>query len=171
MKEEWKAIVDIDGYDISNFGSVRSYYYGKKITNTAVKTIKTRNCRGYRYFNVYKNGKLLTLSVHRQVALAFIDNPQNKPCVNHKDYDRANNKASNLEWVTHAENNKHRELNNRVNFSKGSNHYKAKLTEEEVLSIKADIPFMAPCDIARKYGIEPYMIQNIKRGITWKWLN
>ena len=171
MIEEWKAILGVDGYDISNIGNVRSYYCGRKITSTPKKAIKTRDCRGYRYFNIYKNGKMITLSAHRQVAIAFIDNPENKPCVNHIDYDKTNNQVSNLEWVTHAENNKHRELNNRVNFSKGSSHYKAKLTKEVVLLIKADIPIMAPCDIARKYEIEPYMVQNIKRGITWKWLN
>lgn len=48
--------------------------------------------------------KTMTIAVHRLVATAFVPNPDNKPEVNHKDYNRANPKADNLEWVTHHEN-------------------------------------------------------------------
>lgn len=61
------------------------------------------NCNGYKQVNI--NGKLIY--VHRVVASAFIPNQENKPQVNHKDGDKSNNCASNLEWATASENQKH----------------------------------------------------------------
>jgi hypothetical protein len=51
-----------------------------------------------------KNRKKKNMYIHRLVAEAFIDNPENKKFVNHIDYDKANNNIDNLEWVTHSEN-------------------------------------------------------------------
>lgn len=61
---------------------------------------------GYYKINIRKKEKerYLQASVHRLVAEAFIPNPENKLCVNHKDSNRKNNNVENLEWVTHKEN-------------------------------------------------------------------
>lgn len=61
-----------------------------------------------------------SIGVHRLVAMAFIPNPNNLPEINHIDYDRANYKISNLEWITHLDNIKY-SLKNRVNV-KGKNN-------------------------------------------------
>ena len=58
---------------------------------------------GYREVNI--NGKFER--VHRIVSICFIENPENKPCVNHKDGNKLNNDISNLEWCTYSENTKH----------------------------------------------------------------
>lgn len=60
---------------------------------------------GYRRVVLSKHNKSYNFLVHRLVAQAFIPNPDNKPCVNHKDLNRENNGVENLEWVTYKENN------------------------------------------------------------------
>ncbi len=62
---------------------------------------------GYLYVILFKNWKQNAYSIHRLLALAFIPNPENKPQVNHIDWDKKNNNLENLEWVTISENHKH----------------------------------------------------------------
>ena len=58
------------------------------------------NCNGYKYVIFCKNGKTKTLMVHRIIALTFVPNPIGLPIVNHKDGDKLNDNAENLEWTT-----------------------------------------------------------------------
>lgn len=67
------------------------------------KTIKQREEAGYMRVSLVNGSHY----VHRLVAQAFIPNPENKPCVNHKDGNKKNNNVYNLEWCTHKENSKH----------------------------------------------------------------
>lgn len=62
------------------------------------------NQYGHLYVDTHLNGDRRTQSVHRLVALAFVPNPENKPCINHKDNNPQNNVPSNLEWCTKKEN-------------------------------------------------------------------
>ena len=102
-KEEWKLITDYDNYEISTLGNVRNSKTGRVLKLT---------CKGgYIFTGLSKNSSGKTCPVHRLVALAFIDNPENKPQVNHKDKNRSNNIVSNLEWSTASENNIHRSIN------------------------------------------------------------
>lgn len=99
MREEWKPIVGYeDRYEVSNYGRVRSlpvksrtkYFCGRVLVLMTDKL-------GYKIVNLSRK----TYKVHRLVAKAFIDNPNNYICVNHKDEDKSNNKVDNLEWCTH----------------------------------------------------------------------
>lgn len=80
-------------YLISSDGQVKSL-----ISNKLLKPNHMSN--GYLSVELFKNGKSKRLLIHRLVATAFIDNPDNLPQINHKDEVRSNNHASNLEWCT-----------------------------------------------------------------------
>lgn len=99
MTEKWK---DVDGYDglykVSTLGRVKGKYRIKS---------QQDNGKGYLMVRLNKNGESRWHLVHRLVAKAFIENPQNKPTVNHIDGNRKNNKFNNLEWATYSENNLH----------------------------------------------------------------
>ena len=82
---------------------------GGHVYNKHGKALKTQLSRdGYRMVSIWQKGcgKSRTYSVHRLVAIAYIPNPHNYPCVNHIDGDKQNNEVSNLEWCTYSENSK-----------------------------------------------------------------
>lgn len=101
MKEIWK---NINGYNrkykISNTGKVVSLKENKK------RELKLHD-NGYGYLCVILclNGKNKNHKVHRLVAETFLPNPNNFPCINHKDENKHNNNANNLEWCTYSYNN------------------------------------------------------------------
>lgn len=101
--ETWKAIVGTKGFiEVSNEGRVRSLLTG---TPRVLKTQVDNN--GYHRIRVTIERVKMSYKVHREVAKAFIDNPNNLPQVNHKDGNKDNNSVSNLEWVTNKENAHH----------------------------------------------------------------
>lgn len=98
--EKWRPIPEFHNkLFISNMGRVKSRL-GKLISTPA------NNC-GYMRLSMRPlshKEKTLNLLVHRLVAREFVPNPEGKPCVDHKNGNRQDNRASNLEWVTHKEN-------------------------------------------------------------------
>ena len=56
-----------------------------------------------------KHGKQKHFPVHRLVAIAYLENPENLPCINHKDENKTNNNSDNLEWCNYQYNNTYRE--------------------------------------------------------------
>lgn len=76
------------------------------------------NGNGYKMVQLRLNGKMKNMYIHRLVAAMFIPNPENKPCVGHKDHDRSNNTVDNLYWCTHAENTQHGVRDGKINAKK-----------------------------------------------------
>ena len=73
--------------------------------------------KGYLRVGLSKEGKTKYFWIHRLVAETFISNPQNKPCVNHKDCNTSNNNVDNLEWCTYKENNFYGNRRLKINIS------------------------------------------------------
>ena len=139
--EFWKRIENWERYEVSNLGRIRNAETGKEI--------KTRSDKeGYRLVTFSINNVQSTKKVHRLVAAAFIPNDENKPQVNHKDGNRANNNAENLEWCTSSENHLHayREL------GRIAKNEKAGRPKKKVLCIETGEVYESAMAAARAIG-------------------
>ena len=97
----WRDISGYEGrYSVSDSGEVFSFLTDRVLRPGMCTT-------GYLTVNLRKNGASKSHGVHVLVARAFLENPEQKPTVNHKDGKRARNVLSNLEWATYSENHKH----------------------------------------------------------------
>ena len=98
--EIWKDIPGYEGlYQVSNYGNVKSLNYrGTKGKHKCLK--QNTDKYGYKVVILANHGKYKSYKVHRLVASAFIENPNNYPQVNHLDENPANNNYLNLEWCT-----------------------------------------------------------------------
>lgn len=104
--EIWKDVVGYEGlYKVSNFGRIKSFPLRSNHNGELI--MKNQIITGYKVVSLCKNNKMKLVKVHRLVAIAFIDNPDNKPQVNHIDGNKLNNNVDNLEWVTAQENSIH----------------------------------------------------------------
>ena len=94
----WKPILGYQNlYEVSDQGQVRN-----KDSKRFLKPYQ--NPKGYMIVTLSNRGKSKKMRLHRLVAQAFLNNPDNLPDVNHKDYDRTNNCVNNLEWMGRKEN-------------------------------------------------------------------
>ena len=98
--EKWRPIRASPNYMVSNYGRVKSLARNYKYGSHADMILRPGDRRGYKSVTLFIDGKRVYRSVHRLVAEAFIPNPDNLPIINHKDEDKANNRADNLEWCT-----------------------------------------------------------------------
>lgn len=181
-REIWKDIDAYNGlYQVSDTGLVRSL--DRTVVGNGVDYIRkgklmslTKNSFGYLKVGFTVDGKTKSISVHRIVAEAFILNPENKKCVNHKDGDKTNNHISNLEWCTYSENSIHANKTGLSDFRKNRKAYSGEkngnslLTKEQVIEIKSKYkPYTYSASmLAKEYGVSRSCIEHIINNKSWK---
>ena len=168
--EIWKDLNKF--YAVSNQGRVKSATriipstYGGAYAKEGRILKPSANSAGYLQVTLSYAGKNHSERVHRLVAIAFVENPNGLPQVNHIDGNKLNNCAENLEWVTNAENTKHA---SRLGLCvKGSTAINAVLNEAKVIDIKRLI--QAGCtnrELADLFGVHPATINCIRIGRNW----
>lgn len=122
MEEIWND-TEYNGYKVSNLGRV----IGKR--GNILKPIKHKN--NYLFVGIcIEKGLTKIESIHRLVAKAFIPNPLNLPCINHKDEDVTNNCVSNLEWCDHKYNNNYGSRTQKMAVSQRNDIKKSKRVEQ-----------------------------------------
>lgn len=126
---DWKVIPGYPGYQASTCGKVRSVDRvvprkgsdkGVTLKGTILKPKLDR--RGYPRLSLSLNNFKVQLRVHRAVALAFLENPENLPQVNHIDGVKINNCVSNLEWISNQDNTIHAYVNGLLVPKTGAKH-------------------------------------------------
>nr|WP_024308522.1 HNH endonuclease [Pseudomonas sp. P818] len=159
-----KPVVGFEGrYEVSECGKIFSLIGARK------EMRQSRHKSGYRYVAMWAYGanKPTYQRVHRVVAAAFIPNPEHKSDVNHKDGDKANNHADNLEWMTHSENAIHGFATGLM--PKGERHPNIKVSRESAIGIYLSSGTYK--QIAARYGVSPQTVSNIKhRRLHRDWL-
>lgn len=164
MTEVIKEIKGFEGrYTISNLGIVRSLITGKVLKPYITKAGYARVNLRYAHCRDYKS-----LLVHRLVAGNFIPNPHNYGEVNHKDCNRLNNKASNLEWCDRFYNIKYAFQYGKVS-NKGIRNPNSKLNEDDIIAIKAlaNTGKFFNVQIAKLFKVSSSTIDAIVKGETW----
>ena len=152
---------------VSNYGRVKGKS-GKLLKQQISPT-------GYFVICIKPNGrkeKAKCLKVHRLVARAFLENPNNLPVVNHKDANKLNNNIENLEWCTYKQNAIHAKENGLLKAKAGCYHYLSKLKNDDVVWIRENY---IPRDknfgvraLAKKYGMSHCNISRIVNNVRYK---
>lgn len=166
MEEQWKIITEATNYEISNLGNVRNSITGKLLKGrlsksgylqVSIKLINTNN-----FTNKY---------IHRLVGIYWIENPEHKREINHKDGNKTNNCIDNLEWVSPSENQKHRHS---IGITKTSNRRVGKFTKQGELLVA----YNSIVEAARQEGRPRVSIDNVLQGhnhtlygYVWKYLD
>lgn len=159
--EEWKDIPGYEGlYQISNLGRLKS----KKNNKEIIKKTYINRKNGYEYCFLYKNSNLKSILTHRIVAYLFLPNPNNYPCVNHKDENRQNNKVSNLEWCDYKYNlnygNRCKKYSKKVNQYDLNNNYIKTWDSLKEAQIEFNTTHILDCCKGRR---------NSTKGFKWRY--
>ena len=146
--EVFKDIKGYPNYQISNLGRVwskkRQIYLKPHKNNSGYLSVLLPSI----------NGKYKRELIHRLVALTFIDNPDNLPCVNHKDENKENNVVSNLEWCSRSYN---------INYGT-RNERASKALNKAILCIETGEIFTSGKECAESLGTSPDIVSKVLHG-------
>lgn len=165
--EIYKDIVGYEGlYQVSNLGNVKSLGNNKTRKDKILKPAK--HSKGYLIVCLSKQGKHKLHKIHRLVAQAFIQNPNNYQQINHKDENPANNQVNNLEWCDCQYNINYGTRNQRV----------ADSLCKQVLCIETGVVYKSIMEVEKQLGFNNSYISNACNGrckqaygYTWKFVS
>lgn len=158
-----KPIDNFKNYLITESGDIYSIYKNDYI--------KTFDNNGYKRASLWNYGKRYKILVHRLVAETFIPNPKNKPCVNHINGIKTDNRIENLEWVTKSENTKHAykiglytDIKRAGVYGKKTIKYAQKANEKIVLDTQTGIFYESIKEAAKLLGYKYHNLSQYLRG-------
>ena len=160
--EEWRDVKGYEGkYQVSNLGNVKSLNYHRMGIS---KVLTPRKCKtGYLRIGLCKSSNKKTYNVHKLVAQAFLENPNNLPSINHKDENKENNRADNLEFCTQAYNNAYGTHNERV----GKAHRNRKDQSKPIIATDAngkETYFPSVKEAERLWGVDHSGVCKVLKG-------
>jgi hypothetical protein len=168
-KEVWRPVKDYEGlYEVSNFGRVRSC--GRMIlkSNGVVQNRKSKIRKqvptrtGYLQVNLSKNNIQKMVTFHKLVAQAFLPNPKGYSEINHKNEDKSDNRARNLEWCSRVYNNSYGTIISRI-VAKNKNGALSKPIFQVTFSGKI-VNFWPLAKEAGRYGFDFSKVAMCARG-------
>lgn len=164
MKEVWKDVVGYEGlYKVSNVGRVKS------LKKDMILNVKPHYW-GYIIVCLTKDKEEKSKRVHRLVAEAFIQNPNNYPYINHINCIKTDNRVENLEWCTQSHNVKHN-FKMGVRTLRGEANNMAKLSTKDVVRIKMGLEMgLKQKDLGQMFGVSRVAITNINTGKRWAYV-
>lgn len=151
-------------------GAMYTFYEDGRVLGKNGKEIKQRpNDDGYASFTAGKKGQRRRKTTHRIIALLFVDNSEGLPEVDHKDSNRMNPAATNLEWVSHQENiRRAKEKGNYCGRYEGEKNPRAKLSEDKVRLIRQEYANgITQQQISNRYDVPWSTVHNIVNNHTW----
>lgn len=161
--EIWKKITGFEKYEISNLGRIRRKYL------KGYKFRKPVSQYGYLCITFSVGYNFKKFQIHRLVANEFLNNSENKPCVNHINGNKSDNRVENLEWCTYSENEKH-SYSILGKVTNGICRRKIPLKDIQIIKdlYKSNV---SQYEIARKYNVSQSTIQLLVNNKTYtKWV-
>lgn len=155
---EWRLVPQFEAYECSEFGDIRKADTKKPIALSALNS-------GYLNCTLRQNGVRWSTTAHRVVAVTFIGLPPTKQHeINHKNGRKKDNRACNLEWVTRAENQRHK-----ITVLNNGEIYLSEAEVREIVQIRNDSG-LSHAAIAKMFGVSTATIGHIFSGHTWGFL-